>query len=396
MRPNKARLTLPALAALGLAAAVLAGCAATRPRADAAAATGASAAVLAAPSPLELAAPTGTRPIGAVSLYLVDRTRVDPLAGTPGPRELSARVWYPAASPADGPPVGYMSEGVSAAIEGAFGLPAGTFGELSAHASASPPVADGRHPLLLFSHGLGAMHQFDTSLLEELASRGYVVAAIDHTYDAAVVELPDGRVVPGIAPAVPDPAQRRQLLSTRVDDLRFVLDRLVRLTRAESGLLAGHLDLRRIGALGHSFGGATVASAMLIDRRIVAGADLDGRVWGRVVSKGLDRPFMLLVGDSLTVGLTPDQARFFTRLRSERHALRLVGAGHFSFTDVPQFADALPGLDQLFDIGSIDAAEATREVRAYVTAFFDEALLGRRNPLLDGASPDHPNVRFLG
>lgn len=345
-------------------------------------------------SRLELPPPSGTQTIGTATLHLVDRSRVDQPAGTEVPRELMVQLWYPAA-PSGGRPASYMSPGLAGAIETTMGLPAGTFGSLPTHAADAVPVAAGRHPLLLFSHGLGTMREIHAALLEELASRGYVVAAISHTYDAGLVEFPDGRLVSGVAPAAPSASERRLLLTTRVADFRFVLDQLTLLATAPTGLLSGRLDLRKVGTLGHSFGGATAASAMLADSRIRAGVDLDGRIWGKVVRKGLDRPFMLLIGDALGGTPTADQARFFARLRAERYALHLAGAGHFSFTDLGSFAPALPGLDELFDIGSIDPARADRAIRAYVRAFFDTALLGRRDPLLAGPSSAYPEVRFL-
>jgi hypothetical protein len=53
-----------------------------------------------------------------------------------------------------------------------------------------------------------------------------------------------------------------------------VLTELARLAR--SGVFAGRLDLGRIGMFGHSLGRAASASTMLVDRRVRAGADLDG------------------------------------------------------------------------------------------------------------------------
>lgn len=345
-------------------------------------------------SPLALPAPTGALKVGTTTLHLVDRSRLDALAQPPAARELMVQLWYPAAR-AGIRIAPYMSAGRASTFEKLYSLPAGTFGSLPTHASESAPLAAGRHPLLLFSHGLGQIRTFSTALLEELASRGYVVAAIDHTYDAGVVEFPDGRLVDGIASPLPAPAERQQLLATRVGDVRFVLNELTRRATARSGFLAGHLDLRKVGALGHSFGGATAAAAMLADSRIVAGVDLDGKVWDEVVEKGLDRPFMLVIGDDLGGRLTSDQAQFFAGLRGARYALHLPGAGHFSFTDLPFFASTLPGLDQLYDIGTIDPDRAGRALRAYVVAFFDMALLGKRAPLLSGPSAAYPEVQFL-
>jgi predicted dienelactone hydrolase len=238
------------------------------------------------------------------------------------------------------------------------------------------------------------MREFHTALAEDLASRGYIVAAIDHTYDAAAVEFENGDVIQGVAPETPTSRQRTLLLRTRVADIRFVLDELTKRTRARTGLLAGKIDLGRVGALGHSLGGATAAAAMLGDQRIRAGIDLDGSVWGAVVAKGLKRPFMLFVGDELGQ-LTGDQARFFAHLRASKYALRLRGAGHFSFTDLPLFAADIPTLARVLSIGTIDPLRATNAVRVYIAAFFDRTLRGERPRLLAGPSAAYPDVDFL-
>jgi predicted dienelactone hydrolase len=358
----------------------------------AAAIAAATTATSASATPLALPAPTGTLATGTTTLHLVDRTRRDPLAG--GRRELMVQLWYPAARRA-GRPAQYMTPGTAAALEASFGLPRGTLASLETHAFAGVPIASGRHPVLVYSHGLGTIRGFNTSLLDELASRGYVVAAIDHTSDAGLVEFPGGRIVKGVAPAVPTTDQNARLLATRVADVRFVLDELTRRTNAPAGLLAHRLDLSRVGALGHSFGGATAAAAMLADRRIKAGADLDGKIWGPVVAKGLERPFLLVIGDSLGAHPTPDQAAFLSHLRGKRYALRLAGGGHFSFTDLPLFAAAVPGLDRAFDVGTVEPERADGAVRAYVAAFFASALDGRSSMLLAGPSSAYPEVRFL-
>ena len=48
----------------------------------------------------------------------------------------------------------------------------------------------------VFSHGNGGTGFVYTSLIEDLVSHGYVVAAIEHTETATIVLFPDGRMVP--------------------------------------------------------------------------------------------------------------------------------------------------------------------------------------------------------
>jgi dienelactone hydrolase len=202
-------------------------------------------------------------------------------------------------------------------------------------------------------------------------------------------------VIEGTASVQPTESQRALLLRNRVGDVRFVLDALIARSRARAGVLAGRIATDKIGALGHSLGGATSAAAMLADPRIRSGVDLDGTILGAVAASGLGRPFMLIVGDHFSGGLAPDQEQFFRRLRSTRYAITLAGAGHYNFTDLPLFAAALAGLDQAFDIGTIEPTRAQAATSAYVAAFFDRTLRECRTPLLDGPSAAYPEARFI-
>ena len=65
------------------------------------------------------------------------------------------------------------------------------------HAYANAPCATDRNkfPVLVFSPA-GFPPLALASIVEEIASHGYVVAGITHTYESAVTAFPDGRVVP--------------------------------------------------------------------------------------------------------------------------------------------------------------------------------------------------------
>src|SRR2546430_592392 len=153
-------------------------------------------------------------------------------------------------------------------------------------------------PLLIFSHGGGVDRSFYSSQYEDLASNGYIVAVIAHTYDTHVVVFPDGRVV-GAAPAFRDSrrsdstlprwrrewqnelrsqAYLRRVIDVEARDIRFVIDQLSRYAR-DARLRAPFLrrvNLERIGALGHSAGGEAAALACQIDARLKACLDQDG------------------------------------------------------------------------------------------------------------------------
>src|SRR3954447_4626682 len=225
-------------------------------------------------------APTGLAPFVFARQTLVDHHRSESLVPGGGPRRVPVRVWYPAARPGDAP-ARVFTPAEQKAWESLDGLPPASLDGLGAAATSGAVPAPGRHRVLLLSHGLGETTAFLTSHAADLASHGYVVVGIDHPGDASAVEVARGRL------AMKSPATTRhkvRAVATRVADLRFVAGRL----RTLRGV--GRLRVDRVGAVGHSMGGAASAGAMLADRRIAAGVDMDGSLFGPVVRRGLDEP----------------------------------------------------------------------------------------------------------
>ncbi|GGQ30892.1 putative dienelactone hydrolase [Actinomadura coerulea] len=378
----------------------------------------------AAPAAFELPRPTGPhQAVGTTELHLVDAGRADPWV--PGrTRELMVSVWYPATR-ASGPKAPYLRPGVAEELSkvDALGVfKAGTVDWAGArtHAAEGAP-ADARRarPVVLYSPGFGVPRALGTTIAEELASRGYVVVTVDHTYETAPVEFPGGRVELQRLP--PQGPQRLKTgLDARVKDTRLVLDRLAALRAGRNPDAEGRtlpsglgrsLDLSRVGMFGHSAGGIEAAEAMRTDRRVDAGIDMDGTMqyaendFVRVAETGLDRPFMLMGaasgGSPQTHLTTPSWGSFWNRSTGWKRDLNVPAASHYSYTDVQAI---LPALDGALDvpaehrtalIGTVDPERMTASVRAYVTAFFDRALLGRHRPVLDRPSPRHPDVRFI-
>nr|WP_239119845.1 alpha/beta hydrolase [Streptomyces cyaneofuscatus] len=344
--------------------------------------------------------PTGRHSVATRSLPLTDFGRTDPFASRPGPRRLMVQLWYPTSSPAPAPhprtpAVPYTDPGTGAALEAGWGMRPGVLKGVGTHARAGGRPIAGIRSAVVVSHGRGASRILTSGLAEELASHGHLVAAVDHTYDAAAVRFPDGRLVLGALPAEPDDwdAQDRLEVAVRAADLRCVADALCRRGRPLAGV-----PVQRVGLLGHSLGGAAAAEALRTDRRFVAGLDLDGGLFGTTVPEtGLDRPFLLLTS-------SPDHetwARWRARHRGWGRHLHLTGGGHLSATDVPALADAA-GLRERWPeplygeyLGTIAPHRAATVTRACATAFFDRFLLGLHRPLLDAPGPRHPELRFL-
>jgi dienelactone hydrolase len=359
-----------------------------------------------------LPAPGGPHPVGTLALRLVDRSRPDPWTAHPY-RELMVSVRYPAREVSRHPRAPQMLPGEAAAfarLNGLEGVPGDRvdWAATRTHAHQDAPPAPGRFPVVLYSPGAGDPRGLGTTLCDDLASRGFVVVAVDHTYDAVAVEFPGGRVALTVLPeeyakVVPDPAHPdpakvapllRRTVAVRVADTRFVLDRLPGVLPPA---LRGAADLGRVGMFGHSAGGFTALQAMDEDPRIRAAADFDGVLayvqedgdhgyLSPVAAHGLDRPFLLVGKDGNTRRTVPSWDALWQRSTGPRHGMTLRGAQHATYTDaepmVPQIARALHLPDATVGalVGTIAPRRAIATERACLTAFFTHYLGGGRGP----------------
>ncbi|MCZ7438191.1 hypothetical protein O7598_17405 [Micromonospora sp. WMMC241] len=392
------------------------------------------------PARLTLPAPTGPYPVGTTELHLVDRSRTDQWTDDVPYRELMVSLWYPARDVGALPRAPHMSPGAAAhfggadgAASGLYGIPAGRvdFAATRTGGHRGAPVARHRRPfpVLLYSPGAGDPRTWATTLVQDLASRGYVVVTVDHTYEASEVEFPGGRVVTGRLAQLfeeaqqPDDFQRlaARVFDVRLGDTRFVLDELAALDRgtnpdAEGRALpagvAGALDLRRTGMLGVSAGGLTALQAMREEPRIRAAVDLGGSIESPIIPdpiglwpvarQGLDRPF-LLVGDSGTDHhRTPSWSMLWNNSTGWRVDLHLAGAkSEDSYKDtvplLPQIARQLDLPDSFVTaaIGDVDPTRAVHTEETFVAAFFDRWLRGRDGRVLDGPSRCLPDLVFV-
>ncbi|WP_328967329.1 alpha/beta hydrolase family protein [Streptomyces sp. NBC_00239] len=342
---------------------------------------------------LELPRPTGRFPVGQEVLHLTDRSRVDPWAGS-GPRELMVTMRYPA-RPGSGTPARYLR------TEEAHRLLADrdldqvispeTLAGTAVYAREGARPRHGRYPLVVLSPGFGVPRATLTALAEELASRGYVVAAVDHAYEASAATFPGGRMLPCLAcEKTEQTGDYRPVSDGRAKDVSFLLDRLT--GHRPAWRHAELIDRRRIAMAGHSIGGASAAATMAVDRRVRAGVDMDGSLMTPVPATGLGgRPFLLLGAANTKPGDDVSWDRDWPLLDGWKRWITFAGSAHFTFTDFPALADQLGLPDPDAPLPGARSVELTRR---YVTAFFDQHLKGRPQPILDGPVADAPEVGF--
>lgn len=369
---------------------------------------------------LVIPAPTGPHAVGRRLLHWVDSTRREP-TDTSRVRELMVWVWYPAADGGDA--------SRELALDGAWGerhaeesIPkvgasaAAALRALRVHARTDVPLAasPASLPVLLFFPGMGWLPSDYGTLVEELASHGYVVVGVAPTGLSAMVQLPDGRQMPRVLGAGPKIGTDQEHAH---DDARFAMARLRRMNAEDAGGLAGRLDLARIGAFGHSLGGTTSLVLAARDTAVRAAMNIDGDPMGVVRDVRPRQPILLLSSESPPVEEFPQavdsQHRALVKAGLERseqrragewqriaeHArragrLRVVGARHSNFSDV-SLAEARITDPKLrwMRVGPIAGEHALRITRDVVRSFFDRELRRAPGDLLEHPERVHAELR---
>ncbi|NUW38931.1 alpha/beta hydrolase family protein [Nonomuraea rhodomycinica] len=340
--------------------------------------------------PATLPAPTGAHRVGTIALYLKDASRPDPWNPDAHARELKVTLWYPAER-RDGKRAPYMTPKESQLAMRRFGIagvPDDTLSRTRTNAAEDAAPTGRGLPLVVLSPGFTHPVSSLTSLAEDLASRGYVVAGIDHTYESYATTFPDGRVAACLAcDSDTDPGFGTGVVAGRAADVSFVLDQL-----PAKWAGSDRIDRSRIAMVGQSIGGAGAMAAMVKDSRVRAGIDMDGTTYARIPKGGFSRPFMFL-GSPQHVPGGRDRSwdRDWKLLTGWKRWLVLSGAEHQSFTDAPLLAGAL-GVKPPSDV--LPGARAAELTRTYVAAFLDRHLKARPQPLLDEPSSRYPEVTF--
>ncbi|MGK5729015.1 alpha/beta hydrolase family protein [Streptomyces sp. URMC 124] len=334
-------------------------------------------------TPVRVPAPTGKQPVGTKTLHLTDASRPDPWKPAAGKRQLMVTLWYPARHQGDRN-TPFVSKELSKLVIGKEDL-AG----IRTNSTLNAAPARAPRPLVVLSPGFGMSRLTLTGLGEDLASRGYAVAAVDHTYEAPV-EFPGGRIETCETCEKPDMAA---VVRNRAKDFSFVLGRLT----APGSPLA--VDRDRIAVVGHSIGGASAVETLRVDKRVDAAVNLDGDFPGSLPAGGPNKPVLLL--GAQRAGHMENWDKSWQRLTGWKRWLDVPEGGHLTFTDAPWIADRFGLRDQLPPdqvagaYGTLHGTRSTALTRAYVSAFVDRHLRGTPSPLFDRPSPAYPEVAFM-
>lgn len=335
-------------------------------------------------------------------MALKDQNRLDPFTNNTRHREIMLSLFYPTnleifKYPSQRPIkvskaflMPYMPPATAAIYDSAFEeyvLPAGTISRMFTRCYLNAPAStQTAYPLIVFSPGGGASRFLYTTIMEELARQCYIVAALDHPYDALVVEFPDGRLI-RVQGKELDRKLVELLVDTRAKDVSFVLDYL----HSAPADVPLTINTSNVISFGHSLGGATAAEAMLNDTRIKAGINLDGRLFGSMEEPNvtLSKPFLQFASEFSASKPYWHWDQAWQRLSGWKMELLLNGSRHATFSDLPLLAE-VTGLKEKLGkeyeglLGTVGGLRVLVVIVAYVDAFAKYVFTGKNGTLLDG------------
>jgi len=348
-------------------------------------ATSAMRSALAAQFAISVPAPSGSSMVGTRLIHLTDPNRADPYVPNATARELMVRFWYPAAPGGRCTKADYTSPQVWSYFATLLDV---ALPQVSTHSCLDSRIASGVHPVVLVTPGFTGTFTDYTFLAEDLASRGYVVAAVDHTHEATAVEFPDGHVEKSVFGSHltqytrSDAEALGQAVAVRLDDLRFVLDQLTTMNRANNEPFAGHFDLTRVALAGHSLGGLTTLQALASERRFKAGIVLDGAVSPQPL-QAIQQPVLTVFTGNANADA--DECRMWNALQGTRVAVSLPGAEHTALSDEVWLAAASVKTGGVSPEGLVSAVR--RDVASFLDATFKGFSAGQHSMNLGTSFP---------
>lgn len=359
-----------------------------------------------APAFGQLPIPPGPNCVGQMKTHVVDSSRAEIFTATPDDfRTLVLGLWYPGTC--EGERAVYGHPDVLLAYTARMGrtdsVDIGSIAQAQTHSYKNSAFASKVHraPILMFSHGAGTPIEFYTSIYEHLASHGYVVAVVAHTFEVAAVEFPSGDIVfrdeellnrpfteevtsawnammafvQTEASSADKLARVHQLFNgdfpgtvnvkRRATDVAFALGEVIAMNSDATSPLYQRLNVEQVGGFGHSFGGAVMGQLILSESRVKAAINLDGWQFGEMAGRALHTPFLYVRGgypqlDALNTVMYADAGSQFTQVKME-------GTLHENFSDLPLFV----GSNENFQTGELDAVRNALILNTLIQAFFD-------------------------
>jgi hypothetical protein len=372
----------------------------------------------------DLPTPTGKYQVGSEYLHLVSDEDETLTKEATDKRELMIKVWYPATIKNEAREA-YLNEGDRKGFAIKYGLPENIFNYLDkveTHTFQNPAVAEGKFPVLIFSHGQYSKASGYYALMEEIVSQGFIVLNINHTYESVGTLFPSNEIklfsmeydrennneemgimvweAMEVLKNATDENKRiesvNHLLKNYIaaeithrwaNDFDLVVDQIPEWEK--NSFLASHLDLAKIGAFGHSQGGSAACQALLVNPKISAGINVDGAQWGNIVDTFLSKPFLLISSDWAEDHPNFNTYAFRNGSVADFYQGKIKNSGHSSFMDIPFMVRP----SMINQAGEIEPERAIEISSKMVVDFFNKYLNKENIDLLEVAN-QYPELVF--
>jgi dienelactone hydrolase len=271
-----------------------------------------------------------------------------------------------------------------------------------------PKTDGGKYPLVVFDHGTGGVKTSNTSTFVELASNGYVVCSLDHPYHSLFTVDTDGhatRIDPSYLQEYMNLNNgsmyseeekfklQQQWMGLRIADIDFTLDTILEQVN-DPGADAVYqlIDARKIGLMGHSLGGESVAQVARERNDVSAVVNLDADLGGEYLDyvdgkyvmndEVYPVPILTIFSDDLVrlIDAIPDAdttiaVKHVTATAPDAYEIHLEGTNHMSLTDLPLVSPFLASLisGSVKNVGGETAAPllVIEKMNAIVLEFFN-------------------------
>ena len=355
--------------------------------------------------------PSGPYQIGTSIYEMTDSSRPELYSGKEELRRFMVQIWYPAEVKKTDVRAPWMSnaETYAPAIATYINLPSFflnhlTLVEIPAFKDAQVATSEGGFPIILFSHGWNGFNAQNTGQALELASHGYIVIGIQHTYGAVITVFPDGTVALNNPKALPEDAEdpnyeviARKLVDQWAGDMSFVLDQLSVWEKEAGNPFADKLDLERVGVYGHSTGGGAAIQFCGVDSRCKAVLGMDPfmrPVSAEVIENGVLQPsfFMFSQGWADLTNSKNNQLfnQFFPNVKDSKGVISIDGTKHYDFSDLPLLSPIAP---QLGLKGPLSGKTVITIVNSYLLDFFEMTLNNKPSMLFGGDFSTYQEVK---
>ncbi len=250
----------------------------------------------------------GEETVGTMSMVLTDDSRIEQYNDSQELRRFKVQFWYPTDDIDGLEKEKWLVEGTDIAKGLCMdnGLPGFFMNQLEVVESNSyknAPIKQPTtsYPVIIISHGWSGFRNLHTDLAEELASHGFFVVSIDHTYGSIATVFDENDIEYINRDALPvefeDPTfldYANVLVNTYAGDVIETMDQLEDLNGTTFN---NWLDLNHIGLLGHSTGGGGDVTVALQDNRVTSLFGLDAWVQPideELIDNGLNIPAVFL------------------------------------------------------------------------------------------------------